>query len=150
MNCKNTINLLRNVSLRPRKLSLLLSVAGALTLGLVGVAQAQPASVGTIEGRVSNASTHTYLSNAIVTVANTSLEALTNDFGEYQIRNVPAGSVSLKVTFTGQDPLIGTVTVTPGQTVARDFQFSGAANGRDGALVLDPMTVEARRFKTAQ
>lgn len=119
-----------------------------LGLGLPSIASAQDASTGTVTGRVLNASTGTYVPNVVIRVPGTNLSATTNNFGEYVLREVPAGTASLRVEYVGQDNLTGTVTVTPGGSVQRDFNFGGDTRS-DGTVVLSEFRVDTERFKNA-
>jgi len=66
-----------------RRRSALFPASRAATAGAV---------TGTIAGRVMNATTGTYLDKARVVVEGTSLEALTNESGDFKIVGVPAGT----------------------------------------------------------
>jgi iron complex outermembrane receptor protein len=79
------------------------------------------ASTGTIEGRVLNATNGQYLKNARVTVQGTNLEAMTNEFGEYRLSQVPSGTASVKAAYVGLDAATQSVVVSPGQSVTQDF-----------------------------
>lgn len=110
---------------------------------------AQEAATGTIEGRVMNARNGTFLSRARVTVEGTNLITFTNDFGEYQLRNVPAGTVQVTVNYTGQDPQTTTVTVPANASATQNFSLGEAARGADGTIQLDQFVVASERYKTA-
>jgi iron complex outermembrane receptor protein len=126
---------------RPHCAALALLALAWLLCARLGAADA----VGTIEGRVFNATNGTYLSKARVVVEGTTLEALTNDFGEYRITRVPAGAAQVRATFTGQQPQTAVVTVPAGGTVTQNIEFT-----ETGAVKLDAFVVGAERFKTAQ
>src|SRR4051812_33083846 len=100
---------------------------------------AQPAATGQIEGRVQNAITGDYLYNARVSVKGTNLVAQTDDAGYYRLNGVPAGTVHLRVFFTGMDEQEATVTVVAGQAQAADFKLASVARyGKDaGTVTLD-------------
>jgi iron complex outermembrane receptor protein len=109
--------------------------------------RAQGSGTGTITGRVLNADNGKYLPRAQVAVEGTGLQALTDDYGYYEIRNVPAGPVKLTTKYTGKEAKTSDLTVNSGQTSVQDVSIGG---GTDGAMVLDPFKVEAERFRTAQ
>lgn len=141
---------------RTRCVSRLVQACGQLALILITAlltapASAQPAT-GTIQGRVRNAESGTYLSKALVTIIGTNVETLTNEFGEFTLYNVAAGEVQLKASYTGQAPVTATVNVTAGETTTKDFDFIGkdVKRNADGTLVLDPFTVAADRFRNAR
>jgi len=114
---------------------------------------AEPAT-GTIQGRVVNGENGNYLSKAVVTLAGSSQAAFTDDFGNYTLLDVPAGTAILKVEYTGQTPLTTTVKIAAGQTVNQDFMFNrakAAATSGEGQVVkLDKFVVTSERFKNAQ
>ncbi|MSU22195.1 MAG: TonB-dependent receptor [Opitutus sp.] len=117
---------------------------------LCATAVAQSITGGTIQGRVMNAGNGTYLDKALVVVEGTTLQALTNGFGEYQIPNVPAGKVTLKVTYTGQPSTSVAAVVSAGQISVQDVALGDASNLRaDGTVVLNEFRVESERFKNA-
>lgn len=122
------------------------------TVGLL-TQQVQAADVptGTIEGRVLNLSNGQYLSNALLTVDGTNLSVLTNEYGEFTLRNVPAGVAKVTASFTGQDPKTVSVVVTADKTASQDFGLNKAkAVMEDGTVVLDQYVVASQRYKNAQ
>ena len=126
-----------------RLLGLLCAVA---TLALPAFLQAQAAATGSITGRVLNIGNSKYVGNAVVTVEGTGIETLTSDYGEYRLNDVPAGEVQVKVVSNGLDSETATVTVTPGASVAHDFELTSAARyGEDKTLRLDTFVVAANR-----
>ena len=112
-------------------------------------ASAQDAATGTIRGRVFNAATGRYLANAQVTVEGTDLRATTNEFGEFELRNVPAGEASLVTSYTGQTPKTSTVTVDSGRTTSRDVVIGTSQTMEDGSVVLSEYRVDTDRFEDA-
>jgi iron complex outermembrane recepter protein len=92
---------------------------------LFGVAwlQAQSVTTGTITGRVYNPATKEYMRNAEVRVAGTDLSAISEDGGAYTLANVPAGDVTLTVSYTGYETAPAKLTIAAGQTVAHDFEL---------------------------
>jgi hypothetical protein len=128
-------------SMRPRSILAIIGSWFAFT-----VAQAQVSGTGTVVGRVLNASNDQYLNNARVVVSGTTIEAFTNDFGEYRLSNVPAGATTIVVTYTGLAPESATVTVSQSQTATRDFNLNrpGAA-ARDTVIKLDAFVVASAK-----
>ncbi len=115
---------------------------------------AQSPQTGTIEGRVLNATSGSYLNNVRVAVKDSLLETVTNQNGEYRISGVPAGTVHLNASFTGLTPQARTITVGAGQTVRADFDLvlvgaTAAAAGTSDVVRLAAFTVEEREL-TAQ
>ncbi len=110
------------------------------------VARAQSANTGAIEGRVLNRATGAYLNNARVTVEGTSLQVFTNEFGEYRVSGVPAGTAGVRVFYTGLTPQLTQVAVSAGQTATKDFEFTAADSGlaaTDATVKLDAFVVNA-------
>ncbi len=96
----------------------------------------QNAGVGTIEGRITNLGTGSYVEHARVTVEGTGLEVFTDTSGQYRLTNVPAGTARVKVFFTGTAPQTGAVSVAPGVTVQRDFNLGAPGRAEaEGSLV---------------
>jgi len=143
---------IEKVRSRPGKNHLSGFLTKVLAFAVLGAsAAAQGITGGTIEGRVLNATNGNYLDKALVVVEGTSLQALTNGFGDYQIQNVPAGTVTLRVTYTGQPQQTVTAVVRPGETTNQDVRLGDAAGAKpDAPVVLNPFVVESERFKNAQ
>ena len=78
----------------------LATVTAVALVALAPLARAQEAT-GTITGRVQNASNGAYLKNVTVKVDGTNLEAVSDEFGNFEIERVPAGSRTLKARYIG-------------------------------------------------
>ena len=131
--------------LHPRP-SLLLSLL--LALPLLAVA-AEPR--GTIAGTVADAARGEFLANAEVRVAGTDLVAITERDGSYRLANIPAGTHTLAVTYTGTRPESVTVTVSAGGTARRDFELAPAIAGAGaGVQKLDAFVVRSEREGNAK
>ncbi|MEO6006252.1 MAG: TonB-dependent receptor [Opitutus sp.] len=118
-----------------------------LLLGLSLSATAQTAQgTGSIEGRVLNVGNSRYLNNAKVTVDGTTLTTSSNEFGEFRLNNVPAGTVTVRTVYTGLDDATSTVTVTPGKLAVLKVEMTSVARyGADTTVVLDTFTVSGQR-----
>jgi iron complex outermembrane receptor protein len=115
-----------------------------LALLLSGNAFAQ--DTGTVTGRVLNVGNNRYLNNAKVSVEGTTIEAYTNEYGDYRLTNVPAGEVKLKASYTGLDEETVNVTVSAGSSTVQNFELTSRARyGEDKTLVLDTFIVESQR-----
>lgn len=128
-------------------------VLACLWLAILPVT-AQPATTGTIAGRVQNQAASLSLENARVTVAGTNREAFTNAFGDYRLTGVAPGSVTLTVFSTGLAPQTVTITVAAGETVQRDFALlpagvSSASAAAGGPIKLDAFVVGSARETNA-
>src|SRR5512147_2200162 len=107
-----------------RRRHLRLAAAGFVLSWFGAVLFAQGAAgTGVIRGRVFNPATQEYVRNAEVSVEGTNLVTYSTDDGSYVLTNVPAGDVSLTVTYTGYDRATTKVSVSAGQTATRDFEL---------------------------
>ena len=124
-------------------------VALGLFLSAVS-APAQNVSTGTLEGRVLHVTAGTYLAQARVFVAGTVLETFTDDIGAYRLAGIPAGSVSVSVSFAEMRTETSRVVVAPGQVTRHDVQLQRAGSDvvssatRDGTVLLDAFSVSER------
>ena len=111
--------------------------------------RAQSGNHGEIQGRVFNVSGGSYLTNARIAVKGTDLEAFTNSRGDYILHHLPAGEVTVVVTYTELDPQSATVKVVAGKTVRKDFEIESARSATTDAgrvLVLDAFSIEEKRM----
>jgi hypothetical protein len=130
-----------------------LTVAAALMLAFVLAApllRAQ-ATTGAVEGRVQNAVSGLALENARVAVKGTSVVTLTDFSGRYQLTNLPAGPVVLRVFYTGLDEQEITVSVAAGRIAVQDVALtSRAAYGKDAETIkLDAFVVQSTKETNA-
>lgn len=89
----------------------------------ISVHAAPAPATGSITGRVSSLAAGSYLGNASVKVQGTTLETFTDALGEYRLSNVPAGNVTLRVSYSDMESQLESVTVVPGGTVQKDFSL---------------------------
>jgi iron complex outermembrane receptor protein len=135
----------------------LFSLSRLLSIILLGIllssllnnnATAQTPSSGSIEGRVSNASSGSFLNNARIRIPATGAETFSNAYGEYRLSNVPVGAQTLEVFYTGLPPRAATVTVAAGAVARQDFALSlidQTAGTDDDLVMLDAFTVSTNR-----
>lgn len=90
---------------------------------------AQSAATGAIEGRVFDTGRGEYLENARVSIEGTNTETLTDGIGQFRLSRVAAGTVRVRVFFTGLPTQTESVVVTAGQTSAHDFTFGKSDHG---------------------
>ncbi len=91
-----------------------------LFLSSVGIiAQGQ----GKVNGRIL-LSDHVPAENIAVALKGTKYTAITNNNGQYEIKNVKPGSYTLSISGPGIKALSENITVTTGQTVTRNFTLS--------------------------
>jgi TonB-dependent receptor len=103
-----------------------LSLAGLMVLGFAAPAPAQAPATGRITGRIFNPATQEYVRHAEVVIDGTNLVTFSGDDGSYLLSGVPAGEVSVSVTYTGYDRAVSPVAVQAGQTATRDFDLKGS------------------------
>ena len=115
---------------------------GALTVDRI------PAAPGSIEGRVFDTSSGSFLNNARVTIEALRLETFTDQYGQYQFSRVPAGRILVRATFTGLKSATATVEVLSGRRAQQDFNLEPVKTA-DSPIVLDAFTVAASRDMAA-
>jgi len=88
-----------------------------------------------------------YLNNVRVRVVGTNREAFTNEAGEYHLDNLPSGSVTLDVYYTGSAPQQATVSVETAKDAEQNFimRSSSQTAGADDAITLSEFTVTSTR-----
>lgn len=79
--------------------------------------------VGSVAGRVSNAATQVFLEGALVSVAGTRLTAITDREGYFELANVPAGSATLEIRYTGLTPQRVSVFVSTGEKATSEVRL---------------------------
>jgi TonB-dependent receptor len=121
----------------------------ALCLFAISPLRAQSPATGILEGRVFDQGRGGYLEKAQVTIEGSKLETLTDSTGQYRFFNVPAGTVQVKVFFTGLPSQTGSANVQAGQTAQLDVNFpaTGRARSRGAGDVvqLDAFTVSTSK-----
>ena len=134
--------------MNPKKLLRILTCVSLALCGLLAtsVSHAQTAATGTIEGRVLNANNGAYLTNARVTVEGTKAEVFTDQYGQYRVADVPAGTAKVKIFFTGLADQSLTATVAAGQTTTLDVSLSSSATAanKGEVLMLDAFKVASK------
>ena len=93
---------------------------------------------GSVIGRVQNEVTGRYLNNALVKVKGTDIETLSDEAGRFRITNVPAGSATLEVFYTGLERQNVTINVIPSQEITTNVNLAppgGAAVKLDAFVV---------------
>lgn len=124
---------------RPRPLHSMMSWSvTALALALieaVAVPTSLQAQEATIIGRVVEANTGQPLGQAQVSIPTLRIGALAESSGRFTIRNVPAGTHTVRATRLGHRTVDQTVTVAPGETVTVDFELAAQAIALDEVVV---------------
>ena len=106
-----------------------------LGLGLITSAFAQ--SPGTVTGQVSNAATASFLDGAEVVVAGTARSAVTDREGRFEF-SLPAGAVTLVVSYTGLEAKRIPVVVTAGARAVQNVELSSSLYRMEAFTVSGP------------
>lgn len=101
-----------------------LSVLAASLLLAPRASAQQPA---TVRGTVVDSTTHRAIPGAQVTIVGTTRGTVTNDAGEYAIRGIPAGTVTLRAQRLGYTPATRELVLGDGASVTADFTLGAAA-----------------------
>ncbi len=138
-------------SLLKLKLALLAPLTSFALLASPAGTYAQAAATGGISGRVLNTETGSYLNNARVRVSGTSIETFTNEFGEFRLDGLQAGSVTLEVFYTGfpvkNTPVVVTAGTVTEQTISVTVE---SAADDEGIVELEVFLVQTKRETNAQ
>jgi iron complex outermembrane receptor protein len=113
---------------------LLLSAGVALPSTALAAQTTATASSGVITGIVTNRTTGNGLIGARVEIPALNLSALVDNTGRYLL-NVPPGTHSLIISYTGLDTQNAEVSVAPGQSVLRSFDMSSTIHMLDAFKV---------------
>lgn len=111
---------------------------------------AQAAGTGTITGRVFNPATGDYVRNAEVRLQGTNRVVATEGDGSFRLDDVPAGSATLTVVFSGYTTATETIAVAPGQTATREISLTSTLAGQSGALQMSQFVVSSEREGNAK
>ena len=111
-----------HLPLLPASCAAFSAIIAALSLGLAA-AHAQSGS-GSIFGRISDTNSKLTLSGARVSVVGTSLEAFSDQQGNYALASVPAGPATVNISYVGYPTQTLQVTVVSGQAVRLDSAFA--------------------------
>ena len=114
----------------------------ALVCPILLVAQSP---IGTISGRVTDASVGRGLPDVQVTVSGTRIGALTGPNGEYMLTGVPAGQRTITVRRIGYRPVNQTVQVIPGATSTADVALGVSAINLSEVVVTGTGTATEKR-----
>ena len=125
----------------------LIAVGGS---GFADDAQAQTGSIrGTVVATDSTTPGRRPVPGAQVTVVGTQIGALTNDAGEYTIRNVPPGTVTVRAQRIGFTPSDIRVAVTAGATATADFSLVPVARTLSEVVVVGYGTTNRQNVSSA-
>jgi TonB-linked SusC/RagA family outer membrane protein len=119
----------------------------ALALAAFGMEAQAQVTTGQVSGRVTHAQGGQPIVGAQVRVIGTNIGTVTDDAGQYTIRLVPPGDVTLRVTRIGFAEQTRTVASTAGMTANADFTLAPVAIQL--AEVVTTATGEQRRVEVA-
>ena len=122
-----------------------IGLAVICALGIGVSLRAQSPATGRIIGRIFNPATQEYVRHAEVAVDGTNLTTVSGDDGSYVLSNIPAGNVSVSVTYTGYDRASSQVVLPAGQTATRDFELKGSTY-RTGTSTVGDSVITLAKF----
>ncbi|MDP3070921.1 MAG: TonB-dependent receptor [Opitutaceae bacterium] len=130
-------------------------ISSAIALALLAaLSAAAQTATGTIQGRVYNPVSREYVGNAEVRLAPPERATFTESDGTFSFFNVPAGPVSITVSFSGYNPATDSFTVSAGQAAVREITLTSAAASptaaKDGTIQLAAFTVSSEREGNAK
>ena len=120
-----------------------LAFLGIASLAFISPAAAQNIATGTIRGIVSHGTTGSLLEGAEVTVPGTSLRTFTNRDGTFTLTNLPAGSHTVRIFYTGLESETKTVDVGSGSVAQLRVTLG------EGAQQLEAFVVSTTRHGEA-
>ncbi|MSU48190.1 MAG: TonB-dependent receptor [Opitutus sp.] len=117
-------------------------------VGLVRFAGAAEPATGVIVGHVVNLASGNGLNRARVAIQGTTLETVTDEVGEFRLRDVPVGNVRVTVAFLGMESEVATTHVLADRSVRMDFslKLTGQAPARNGIVRMEAYTVAEREL----
>lgn len=131
--------------------------AGALACVGLSPVCAQTGATGSITGRVFKPATGEYVRYAEVRVDGTTLTTESDQEGVYRLTEVPVGTATVLVSYTGYETSRASVKVVAGATATLDFNLLTAQQAKyetkEGVMQLDAFVVAAEaegRSKTIQ
>ncbi len=133
--------------MRHRVWSTLVAVAACIALAAPRVAFAQGAGV--VRGTVTDSSTRRPIEGVQITVAGTTVGALSTATGEFIIRGVPAGNRIVRAARLGFTPLQHEVRVTPNDSVRIEFTMRSAPLNLSQVVVVGYGTANRREVTNA-
>lgn len=111
--------------------------------------RARATGAGTVRGQVVNSVTGQYLSNAEVRIEGTAGTTYTDEAGRFSITDVPAGSATVIVRYTGLADIRTTADVVAGQAVTVEADMKPLAFSADGDEHQEVTVVGARGGQAA-
>ncbi len=109
-----------------------------LTLSFVHFATAQTASPASVSGKILDPSGQPLIF-ASVELKGTNLGHTTDEKGQFEITNIPAGDYTLRVTFIGFAPQSKTIKLVEGQKLVTDFTLKQSLTKLDVVVISGTM-----------
>jgi TonB-linked SusC/RagA family outer membrane protein len=123
------------------------SVIGlALVCTTAGVLSAQ---AGTIRGTVTDSAARRPVQGVQIQVVGSNRGAMTDSAGEYQLRDVPTGTLTLRVQRIGYGSVTRSVTVSANQTTTQDFVLGLLAHQLGEVVVTGYGTAQRREISNS-
>lgn len=122
----------------------------AAIIGLAAVPVFAAEGTGVITGRVLNPATGEYVRNARIVVRETGQAATSGDGGEYRLPAVPAGPVTVMVSYAGYRTAPATVEVAVGTTTNQNFEIISTETAEENIVQLGEVVVSASREGNAK
>src|SRR4029079_17455456 len=91
---------------------------------------------GAVRGTVTDSASNRGIAGAQVTITGSTRGALTNDAGEYTIRNVPTGSTTVRAQRIGFTPAERRINVAANETVVADLTLAAASRTLSEVVVV--------------
>ena len=110
-------------------------------------------ATGIIQGRIFNPVSQEYVRDAQIALDGTNKVTFSEGDGSFQFIEVPAGSASITVNYTGYNTVKETFTVAAGQTAVREIRLTSTAAGAaagGGVVQLQAFTVSSEREGNAK
>jgi len=117
-------------------------VSFALTFVLSAMAQTSGGATGIITGHVYNTVNKEYTRDAEVHVEGTNITVPTESGGYFSLGRVPAGKVTLTVTYIGFAPTSTEVEVKAGETVTHEIELGAVAAAKSAGDANSPIQLD--------
>src|SRR3954453_16126781 len=111
--------------MNPRSHCLFVFVSFTLAFVASALAQSPGGATGIVTGHVYNTVNKEYVRDAEVHVEGTNITVPTESGGYFSLGRVPAGKVTLTVTYIGLPPTSAEIEVKPGETATHEFELGG-------------------------
>lgn len=122
---------------------------GVLVMTLAGVSSvfgATPLATGTVMGRIFNAATGEYLRNASIEVVGEERSIVAGPGGEFVLSDIPAGTILLRISYTGLVPFDKMIELRAGEIViVHDVTLTPRNYDEKEGIQMGQFTITAER-----